>query len=71
VLYLLRKGLLKPALLDEKGEYSLMCVLLFPPIPEGVTGIKPRGDTHKGLFDSLFGQGLSYGLEYADNYSAH
>jgi len=45
VLYLLRKGLLKPALLDEKGEYSLMCVLLFPPIPEGVTEMKPRGDT--------------------------
>lgn len=26
---------------------SLMCVLLLPPIPEGVIGIKPRGDTRE------------------------
>ena len=32
MLYLLRKGLWKPDLLDEKGQYSLMCVLLLPPI---------------------------------------
>jgi hypothetical protein len=24
-----------------------MCVLLLPPIPEGVIGIKPRGDTRE------------------------
>lgn len=47
MLYLLRKGLWKPDLLDEKGQYSLMCVLLWPTIPEGVIGIKPRGDTRK------------------------
>lgn len=28
---------------------SLMCVLLLPPIPEGVIGIKPRGDTREKL----------------------
>lgn len=50
-----------------------MCVLLWPTIPEGVIGIKPRGDTrkNKGLFDSLFGQGPSYSNPYEDNYSAH
>ena len=26
-----------------------MCVLLLPPIPEGVAAIKPRGDTLKPL----------------------
>lgn len=39
-----RKGL---ALFLEKGEYSLMCALLLPLIPEGVIGIKPRGDTRE------------------------
>jgi hypothetical protein len=70
VLYLLRKGLWKPALLDEKGEYSLMCVLLLPPLPEGVIGIKPRGGTRqkKGLFYSFLGQGLSYSNPYEENY---
>lgn len=49
------KGGLEPklALLLEKGEYSLteltlrLCALLLPPIPEGVIGIKPRGDTRE------------------------
>lgn len=49
------KGLWNPALFLEKGEYSLMCVLLFP---EGVIGIKPRGDTRekqRTLFFAFWG----------------
>lgn len=49
------KGGLEPklALLLEKGEYSLteltlrLGALLLPPIPEGVIGVKPRGDTRE------------------------
>lgn len=31
-----------------------MCVLLLPPIPEGVIGIKPRGDTREKTKDFIF-----------------
>lgn len=49
------KGGLEPKLilLLEKGEYSLteltlrLGALLLPPIPEGVIGVKPRGDTRE------------------------
>lgn len=36
----------KPALLF-KGESSLMCALLLPPILEGVIGMLARGDTRE------------------------
>ena len=47
-----------------------MCVLLLPPLPEGVIGIKPRGGTRqKQRTDHMFfGQGLSYSNPYEENY---
>lgn len=49
-------------------EYSLteltlrLGALLLPPIPEGVIGVKPRGDTREKqrTIRFLFGVGLSY-----------
>ena len=78
MLYLLRKAAkgLPYYIIRERGVLSsLMCVLLLPPIPEGVIGIKPRGDTREKertiFFFSLFGVGLSYSNPYGENYSAH
>ena len=39
-----------PCLFIKGVLSSLMCVLLLPPIPEGVIGIKPRGDTKLRIF---------------------
>lgn len=46
----IKKGRGGPCLFIKGVLSSLMCVLLLPPIPEGVIGIKPRGDTQKGFF---------------------
>ena len=81
----LKKGAFETCLilLDEKGEYSLMCALLLAPISallfvlflsEGVIGVKPCGDTReKETKDySLFGGPLVLKSERGKaNYSAH
>lgn len=43
----IKKGHGGPYLFIKGVLSSLMCVLLLPPIPEGVIGIKPRGDTRE------------------------
>ena len=43
----IKKGRGGPCLFIKGVLSSLMCVLLLPPIPEGVIGIKPRGDTRE------------------------